>query len=174
MQKSSADSGSDQMLILIDRLSVKISRKCLKCPVPGDTYEQSGTLCYRGLNLDIGWLLLLAPVPRQGGGPGRLRTLHSILIITMHHQQIAPTKRCPFSGTLSEMKNTLFPQIVCWNTANRVWPLGCLLKKSFSAAASWLHVQHRCLRSFITQLLSSLHSAALITAMLCTFVWLTA
>lgn len=49
-----ADNVCDQMLILIDRLSIKISRKRLLSQPPGGTYEQSGTLCYQGLNLDLG------------------------------------------------------------------------------------------------------------------------
>lgn len=52
-------------------------------------------------------------------GPGQPQTLHSILIITMHHQQIALTKRCPFSETQRDEEHA-FLQIVDWNIANSV------------------------------------------------------
>lgn len=66
-----------------------------------------------------------------------------------------PDKEVPIFRDSQWDEEHAFPQIVCWNIANGVWPLGCLLKKSFSAVLFWLHVQHRCLRSFIIQLLSS-------------------
>lgn len=126
------------MLILIDRLSIKISRKRLLSQPPGGTYEQSGTLCYQGLNLDLGWLLVLALAPWLP----RPRAAQDTSLNSYHNH--ASSTNCPdkevsiFRDPLYEMRNTLFPQIVCWNIANGVWPLGCLLKKSFSAVASWL------------------------------------
>lgn len=153
---SCTDSRCDHILILIDQLSIKISRKCLKWLPPGGTYEQSGTLCYQGLYLDLSWLLMLAPAPwlwrPWAARDTSLNSYHNHASSTN-----CPDKEVPiFRDSLRDEEHA-FPQIVCWNIANRVWPLGCLLKKSFSAVAFWLHVQHRCLKSFIMQLLFSIY-----------------
>lgn len=44
-----------------------------------------------------------------------------------------PDKEVPIFRDSQRDEEHAFPQIVCWNIANRVWPLGCLLKKSFSS-----------------------------------------
>ena len=103
---SSTDSCCDEMFILIDRLSIKISTKCVKRR-PSDVLmsNQEPTVIRRSIGT---WADCLCwPWRLDCGGLGQRQTLHSILIITMHHQQIALTKRSPFSGTLSEMRNTL-------------------------------------------------------------------
>lgn len=146
------------MLILIEQLSIKISRECLKCLPPGGTYEQSGTLCYQGLNLDLGWLLVLAPVPWLSGSWAATDT--SLNSYHIHASSTnCPYKEVPIFGDSPRNEEHDFPQTVCWNIANRVWPLVCLLKKSVSAVAFCLHMQHRCLRSFITQQRSPVYDA---------------
>lgn len=119
------------MWVLIDQLSIKITRNCFKWPLPWVLMSNQGPRVIGGsIWTSTDYLCW----PRRLGwqGPGQPQTLHSILIITMHHQQIALTKRCPFSETLSEMRNMLsFRLSTSWSTSwlpvKEIIPHGWLL-----------------------------------------------
>lgn len=150
------------MFILTEQLSIKkIRGKCLKCP--GVLMSNQGPSDIRGLNLNLGWLLKLAQAPWLGRPWAAKDTS-----LNSYHNHASSTncldKEVPIFRDSQRDEEHTFLQIVCWNVANRVWPLGCLLKKSFSAVAFWLNVQHRCLRSFIIQLLFSVYSVLWIAA----------
>lgn len=103
---NSDSSASDELLILIERLSVK--GEDLKSAVTrGRLGAITDPLCYQGFHLrPLPWLLMFARAWLQSWGPGGLswvagsvtgqwQTLHSVLIIAIYHQQMAPRKTRP-------------------------------------------------------------------------------
>lgn len=96
---------------------------------------------------------------RLGWAPGPRPATHTHTSLNSYHNHASSTN-CPdkevaiFRDSRRDEEHT-FPQIVCWNTTNRVWPPGCLLKKSSSAWPFRLSVERRCV---ITQSLSAIYS----------------
>lgn len=161
LTQNCGSSASDELLILIERLSVK--GEDLKSAVTrGRLRAIRDPLCYQGFHLrPLAWLLMFARVGLQSWGAGRLswvggsfpgqwQTLHLILIITMHHQQIALGKTRPiFRDSLEDEKQFFCPpvRIVCLNCVDKARPHGRLLEGKTSLRASWgtalWHLSHR-------------------------------
>lgn len=137
LMHNSNSSASDELLILIERLSVK--GEDLKSAVTrGRLRAIRDPLSYQGFQLrPLAWLLMFARVWLQSWGAGSLtgqwQTLHSILIRAIYHHRMAPRKTRPiFKDSVEDEQHFFFfcpfIRIVCLDCVDGARPRGRLLK----------------------------------------------